>query len=144
MQWKYNGKTGTGTLTRRQHFVVIFRRHLFDPRGSFHGTLKYHKIGLKLGYYIRTAHHHHHHHHHHHLHHHHHHHHHLWITVVNMIDDCEMLILRLCFSVLSEIASSRVCRFCFWFVSTNRRPCFWFVPEESISDLSNMIFYQIL
>ena len=40
------------SMTRRQHFVVIFGRHLFDPRGSFHGTLKYHKIGTKLAYYI--------------------------------------------------------------------------------------------
>ena len=32
------------SMTRRQHFVVIL---FYDPCGSFHGTLKYHKIGTK-------------------------------------------------------------------------------------------------
>ena len=38
------------SMTRRQHFVVIVRHHLFDPFRSFHGTLQYHKIGTKLAY----------------------------------------------------------------------------------------------
>ena len=107
MPWKYDSKTGAGTLIRRQHFVVIF----FDRRGSFHGTLKYHKIGTKLGYYIRIA-----------------DYYYLWITVVNTIEDCvKMLILRLCFCY-SEVASRSL-----WSESvvpvshlclTNRRPLF--------------------
>lgn len=43
------------SMTRRQHFVVIFRRHLYVPCGSFHGTLKYQIIGTKRAYYIRIA-----------------------------------------------------------------------------------------
>ena len=40
------------SMTRRQHFVVIVRRHLFGPFSSFHGTFKYHKIETKQAYYI--------------------------------------------------------------------------------------------
>ena len=43
------------SMTRRQNFVVIVRRHLFDPFSSFHGTFKYHKIETKQAYYIRIA-----------------------------------------------------------------------------------------
>ena len=42
-------------VTRRQHFVVIFHRYLFHPCGSFHGTLKYHKIGTKLAKLINLG-----------------------------------------------------------------------------------------
>ena len=118
---------------------VTFRRHLFAPRGSSHATLKYRKIGTKLGYYIRIA-----------------DYYYLWITVVNFIEDClKMLILRLCFCFLRLRLA--VCELFYLFVGlhstlnctltmnwansilfefvapvsnlclANRRPCFWFV-----------------
>ena len=40
------------SMTRRQHFVVIVRLHLFGPFSSFRGTFKYHKIETKQAYYI--------------------------------------------------------------------------------------------
>ena len=122
------------SMTRRLQgnisYDVIF---LIHACGSFHGTLKYHKIGTKLAYYIRIA-----------------DYYYLWKTVVKMIDDClKLLILRLwfCFLILRQVAvSGRVCCSSFWFhlCLTNRRPCLWQVPEKSICDPGSMIFYQIL